>query len=402
MNETVWPMLAPYTNAAWWFGIPAMAVLGLALAIIVAALLLLRRRSLPVALVVAITLGAAALLLVPSAALALQPAAALGVMNPGALPTSAFPALARTVDQTMQMGMVGSGMLLVGALGAFGGLGRSRGRACVACGRPQHPSWKECPECRLLAPAAAESPLMQLGDLSASGVPITQFGGPAQTELLESGGAPAWLAVLNGPGEGERLALGTRFVVGRDPAQCQLVLDDEAVSSRHAVIEREAQGWTLTDLGSRNGTAVNGQQVAQRQLQNADELRIGRTLLRFEADAAADATPTLLLDTPAPAACLVALDDTGGDARFPITQIDIKIGRGQQNDLVLNLPSISRHHATIRFDGEAYWLIDVGAPNGIWLDERRVLGSTALSDGQTIRLGDQRLRFEREETTNAA
>jgi hypothetical protein len=66
-----------------------------------------------------------------------------------------------------------------------------------------------------------------------------------------------------------------------------LDVDDRGVSRVHARISRSAQGgWTLTDLGSTNGTYLNGVRVRSAELHDGDEIRIGAaTAFRFSAEA---------------------------------------------------------------------------------------------------------------------
>jgi hypothetical protein len=52
----------------------------------------------------------------------------------------------------------------------------------------------------------------------------------------------------------------TRFTIGREPA-CDMTLPDRTVSRWHASLKREDDGWLLTDLGSTNGTRLNGWRV---------------------------------------------------------------------------------------------------------------------------------------------
>lgn len=61
---------------------------------------------------------------------------------------------------------------------------------------------------------------------------------------------------------GERFVIDREpFIIGRSPNAANLVIDDGLVSRRHAAIERQTDGWTVTDLGSTNGLIVNGESV---------------------------------------------------------------------------------------------------------------------------------------------
>ena len=180
-----------------------------------------------------------------------------------------------------------------------------------------------------------------------------------------------------------------------------MVLDDESVSSRHAYIERDQKAFVIYDWGSRNGTFVNGTFVAHQQLKDGDTIQIGRMTIRFStAEQFVDETPTLMDDQVLAGARLVALGGVLDGSVFPITRLDIHVGRAQHNDIVINTPNISRHHASVRFDGSSYYLLDSDAPNGTWVDDVRVLGKTRLQPGHVIRLGEQQFRFELEEASH--
>ena len=75
------------------------------------------------------------------------------------------------------------------------------------------------------------------------------------------------------------------FSIGRgsDRSVC---LPDRACSRNHAEIHRLGARFVLRDLESANGTWVNGKRVMETSLHDGDELRIGATLFRFDADAA--------------------------------------------------------------------------------------------------------------------
>ena len=63
-------------------------------------------------------------------------------------------------------------------------------------------------------------------------------------------------------------------MLGRSRA-CDLVLGDDSVSRRHAMLVREGDRIILTDLGSTNGTFVNGRQITEAEVQPGDRLRLG-------------------------------------------------------------------------------------------------------------------------------
>ncbi|MEX2207007.1 MAG: GGDEF domain-containing protein [Myxococcota bacterium] len=78
------------------------------------------------------------------------------------------------------------------------------------------------------------------------------------------------------------------LVIGRDAAQAGLVLPDPAISARHCALELEpvTGEFVVSDLGSRNGTFVNGEKVSERRLCDGDKLFVGETVLEFKLDEA--------------------------------------------------------------------------------------------------------------------
>jgi pSer/pThr/pTyr-binding forkhead associated (FHA) protein len=95
--------------------------------------------------------------------------------------------------------------------------------------------------------------------------------------------ASGWLLVQGGPSAAERYELSqAAFTIGRDPA-CDLVIQDSSISRRHAQIIRQEDGFFYAqDLGSQNGTAVNGQRLtAPHRLSEGATLTLGTIPLRF-------------------------------------------------------------------------------------------------------------------------
>jgi FhaA, N-terminal domain/FHA domain len=82
--------------------------------------------------------------------------------------------------------------------------------------------------------------------------------------------------------EGQSIALTASVTTIGRSSDCQIVLTDPNVSRRHAEIRRIGEGYSLIDLGSTNGTEVNGQHIAETALMNGDVIGVGQTQLTFE------------------------------------------------------------------------------------------------------------------------
>ena len=93
-----------------------------------------------------------------------------------------------------------------------------------------------------------------------------------------SGGPSDWLVLP----DGRRVGIADEIVtIGRLP-ECAIALDDPNVSRRHAQVRRDGQHVLVVDLGSTNGTKVNGVTIREQRLAAGDTITIGTTTLRFE------------------------------------------------------------------------------------------------------------------------
>jgi tetratricopeptide (TPR) repeat protein len=96
-----------------------------------------------------------------------------------------------------------------------------------------------------------------------------------------------------GPSAGQAFPLeGDEVVIGR-AAENLVSIPDTSVSRKHALLRRSDGGWAVSDLGSGNGTLLNGEAIAdETALSDGDVIRLGDSELRFEAgDAAAPSAP---------------------------------------------------------------------------------------------------------------
>ena len=86
-----------------------------------------------------------------------------------------------------------------------------------------------------------------------------------------------------------------RTLLGRDPA-CNVVLDERSVSRRHVVVERRGPSWHVVDQGSANGTFLDGEQIAEAELRDGQELRLGN--LRLGVEVESEVPQTVLMQAP--------------------------------------------------------------------------------------------------------
>jgi len=94
--------------------------------------------------------------------------------------------------------------------------------------------------------------------------------------------AVGWVVVLNGELRGRDF----RLVDGKNnigtAADCDVVLTDPYLSSKHCVIRHENDTFTLVDLDSTNGTFLNGRKASKEDMIDNDTIRLGRTEMKFK------------------------------------------------------------------------------------------------------------------------
>ena len=160
---------------------------------------------------------------------------------------------------------------------------------CTACGKQNPDDARFCAQCG--------TKLVGGEDTGATPVETTAtitFGVPDQRESSDRQLSPvdaaavdalpaghALLVVQRGPSAGSRFLLDTDVVgAGRHP-DSEIFLDDVTVSRRHAEFRRSGTGYTVSDVGSLNGTYVNRDRIDRVQLKDGDEVQIGKYRLVF-------------------------------------------------------------------------------------------------------------------------
>ncbi len=194
-------------------------------------------------------------------------------------------------------------------------------------------------------------------------------------------------------------------------------LTDRNVSRRHAKLQKQNGGYVLQDLGSYNGTVINGTRLSdQRALKMGDQIVIGDYKLNIVEESATQVAPAATPAANAAAAVvetyeapaqqgghhpqatmpaipsaigvpppvtivvpehvkklqLVFMAPAGTPGPFTMNKLPILLGRSEIADVSLPFSSISREHAKITLDGDQLVVEDLGSSNGVVVNGERV------------------------------
>jgi pSer/pThr/pTyr-binding forkhead associated (FHA) protein len=172
------------------------------------------------------------------------------------------------------------------------------------------------------------------------------------------------------------------LTIGRGSTS-DLVLVDNKVSRRHAQIRRIDGKAVIYDLGSSNGTYVNGERVVDpRPLKPGDIIHVGQTELVFGPSG-------LSRRREGAAGQLIAIQGKSKPSTLALgRRSKVLIGRSRENDIVIRGDErVSRRHAEIRWAGSAHEIRDLDSGSGVSVNGRRV-DRVRLSPGDRIRLGN--------------
>jgi pSer/pThr/pTyr-binding forkhead associated (FHA) protein len=146
---------------------------------------------------------------------------------------------------------------------------------CTNCGHPNRDDARFCAEC---GHPLQEDVTVTLPPTEAEEEVHEEF--PFPHDELETG--QALLLVKRGPNAGSTFLLDQETTTVGRSTEGDVFLDDVTVSRKHAIFERRAGGaWVVRDVGSLNGTYVNGEQVDETKLASGDEVQIGRFKVTF-------------------------------------------------------------------------------------------------------------------------
>lgn len=207
--------------------------------------------------------------------------------------------------------------------------------------------------------------------------------------------------VIEGGQAAERFALtGASAFIGRAPDN-SLVLTHPTVSFRHARVQRSGSGLTIQDLGSANGTWLNGEELSVKQprlLRAGDTVVIGPFQLTYLDIHATDAGPvspveevgqaragqTVVLPALKPARLVVSWP--AGSREVPLRATAMTLGRDPDNDIVIDAEVVSRRHARIVGSADVWTITDLGSTNGLCIDGHLVQ-NRLLQPGDVVEIG---------------
>lgn len=198
---------------------------------------------------------------------------------------------------------------------------------------------------------------------------------------------------------------GSRLEFGSVEGSHKLLIDHASIAPRHAELLNGKDSATLRDLGSANGTFVNGEKIRERLLQEGDLLQFGSCETHVFLYRESRTRVNVLRDVE-------------------LTEPVVTIGRAASNRIHLEHPTVSSRHAEVRKVDGGFELVDLGSTNGTFVNGQRIrqqrlqprdrisLGAVQFvfdgsqmeqqSDGTQIRLTARALRVEAKDFNTGA
>lgn len=214
---------------------------------------------------------------------------------------------------------------------------------------------------------------------------------------------------LNGPIQEYTLAKSS-VSLGRMTTS-DVVLNDVRVSRDHARLECTSSGVVLVDMGSSNGTRVNGIRIERATLIPGDTISLGSQQLKYEVEDPSEDVGLTKIDTQ------LQLDQTmvgeflpmmvnettspslvvfTGDRTWNIDLADLErvsIGRDESSSIFIDANNVSRRHAEVRHEGDAFILKDLDSTNGTWVRGNKI-DQYILQDGDAFQIGSAQIVYK--------
>lgn len=207
------------------------------------------------------------------------------------------------------------------------------------------------------------------------------------------------------------------MIVGRESG-CDLLIKRNEVSRKHAELSVRNKVLFIKDLGSANGTTVNGTQINGEVALNLGD-KVVFEAVEFTVNVAQEAQAVSAVAGGSVGAQTAVVQSVSSDASAatqmqlsagttfltivrgsaPVDRIDLdnihalKIGRSGSCDLVLNDATVSGEHVQMTLENDGWHIANISQTNGLFINGNKVLKYT-LQDGDTIELGAAVLKFD--------
>ncbi|MFF4730003.1 FHA domain-containing protein [Streptomyces mirabilis] len=178
------------------------------------------------------------------------------------------------------------------------------------------------------------------------------------------------------------------YHVGRDPSS-EIVIDDVRVSWHHAVLRPEADHWTIQDENSTNGTYADGRRVREWGVGPGSVIHFGSP---------SDGPRAVFAGKPPQRPSGEFRPSASGTFQRPTTvrplpTRTVRIGRGADNELVIDDLVVSRRHAELlAHPDRTYEILDLGSHNGTFLNGQPVTRA-AITPGDIVGIGHSAFRL---------
>ena len=209
---------------------------------------------------------------------------------------------------------------------------------------------------------------------------------------------------MKGPAAGLQIALGPEpFLIGRTEEGDGALAGDPEISRNHAEVREEDGEWVIEDLGSTNGTFVNGRKIdSPTRIKPGDTLRVGTSTLQVEGSVdrpdvtavreVASGQPTAARPVSRPPALEVVSGPAEG-TELPLAGGELVLGREAEGPGNLGEDAeLSRRHARVTVSGATMAIEDLGSTNGTLVNGRAIDERTTLHPGDTVELGTTKLK----------
>ena len=210
-----------------------------------------------------------------------------------------------------------------------------------------------------------------------------------------------WLDPFSGDMREQALHDGDSLSIGRS-ADNDIRLPEAHISRVHAIIACQDGGFTIDDVGSANGSFVNGIQIyGKHALKIGDEVHLFVSALKLlgNDEAAEDVVALVSKITGDRASVRIVRGPQAGQV-FALLKDEIYVGRSMPNanwEIALQDPTVSRPHAFMVQEGLRWKLFDLGSVNGTAVNGEPIIGGKAkwLEDGDRITFGGTLSQFRR-------